>query len=265
MKNLSQDYYLELLKFANQIATKLRKQLAGVVFKNFLQPPDKLNLECYKKMYVENIGKSTVPERKEIQKIISGLGNLCEECIPFFLEKRSELAKNEDIITGTRFEEPFREFLRSKEIDAFDAGKIDMRLPDIGIKDTSNNVVALLEVKYHNAPFIKAREFVSSDTECYDGSLTIDVKKCKNQLKIANRLYPDAQKFIVHWVDFPCLKCILWDKLESVSRDVVYERIHRSGDYEGGRKVGYTEKTYHFVRYLEDFDSLIRTIKALSK
>lgn len=263
MSNKSHNYYEELLKHSKNIANILETQLAGVVYETFLQPPSEVNLLCYQKMYTENHGKSKVISREEMQAKIPGLAAICQKCMPFFLEPRSELSKSEDIITGVRFEEPFREFLKSMHIDAFDAATVDMQLPDVGIKNRKKDVIALLEIKYHNAPFIKAKQFVSPDTECYDGSLTIDVKKCEKEIEVAKKIYPNAENLIVHWIDFPCLKCVLWDKLETALGETVYERIHRAGDYEGGYKVGHTEKTYHCVRNIYDFDSLISTIQSL--
>lgn len=264
MSDKSHDYYEKLLEHSKDMANSLRTQLNGVVYETFLKPPNEMNLLCYQKMYTENRGKSKVIAREEMQAKIPGLAAICQKCMPFFLEQRSDLSKSQDIITGVRFEEPFREFLKSLHIDAFDAATVDIRLPDIGIKNRKKDVAVLLEIKYHNAPFIKARQFVSPNTECYDGSLTIDVEKCANEIQVAKKIYPNAENLIVHWVDFPCLKCILWDKLETALGKTVYERMHRAGDYEGGYKVGYTKKTYHFIRKIHDFDSLISTIQSLA-
>lgn len=264
MSDKSHEYYAELLKHSEDMAKSLRTQLDGVVYETFLRPPDEVDLLCYQKMYAENHGKSRVVAREGIQVKIPGLAAICQKCMPFFLEQRSDLSKSQDVTTGVRFEEPFREFLKSLHIDAFDAGTVDTRLPDIGIKNEKQDVAVLLEIKYHNAPFIKARQFVSPDTECYDGSLTIDVEKCRKEIEVARKLYPNAENLIAHWIDFPCLKCVLWDKLETALGEIVYERRHRPGDYEGGYKVGYTEKTYHFIRKIHDFDSLISTIQTLA-
>jgi len=264
MSDKSQHYYEKLLEYSKGIASSLREQLAGVVYESFLKPPDELNSSCYQKMYTENRGKLKIIKREKMQENIPGLDAICEECIPFFLQQRSDLSKSQDIITGACFEEPFRKFLRSLDIDAFDTTKVDMRLPDVGIRNSKGDVVALLEIKYHNAPFIKARQFVSPNTECYDGSLTIDVEKCENEIRVSKEIYPDAEYLLIHWIDFPCIKCVLWDKLETALGDAIYERIHRSGDYEGGYKVGYTKKTYHFVSKIYDFDSLINNIRHLT-
>lgn len=215
-------------------------------------------------MYLENHEKLKIVDREKMQERIPDLDAVCLKCIPFFLKKRSESVKNQDITTGVHFENPFKEFLRGLDIDAFKANKADMRLPDIGVRNYNSDVIALLEVKYHNAPFIKARQFVSPNTEYYDGSLTIDIEKGRNQIKVSKDIFPDAECLLVHWIDFPCLKCILWDTVESALTNTVYERIHRSGDYEGGYKVGYTKKTYHFVRKMKDFDSLISHIQHLT-
>lgn len=258
MRNRSDYYYKKLLGYSSTVGSSLRKELSGVVYETFLREPDQLNLRCYETMYVHNHGKTKVSDRGTMQRKIPGLGDLCEKCMPFFLKRRSDLSKIDDTAIGVKFQEPFIRFFQSIGIKAFDASEEDMRLPDIGIRNRAGEVSSLLEIKYHNAPFIKARQYVSSDTECYDGSLTIDVEKCSRQIKLAKEVYPNSENLIVHWVDFPCIKCVLWDSLDSATGALVYERLHRQGDYEFGRKVGYTKKIYHFISKLNDFDSLVK-------
>lgn len=258
MTNRSNFYYKKLLEFLSTLASILRKELKGVVYESFLREPDQLNLRCYEVMCVLNHDKPRVPDRVTMQRKIPGLADLCQKCMPFFLKRRSNLSKADDITTGVKFQEPFIRFFQSIGIKAFDASEEDIRLPDIGIRNRRGEVTSLLEIKYHNAPFIKARQYVSSDTECYDGSLTIDVEKCSSQNELAKDIYPNSENLIVHWVDFPCIKCVLWDSLDSATGTAVYERMHRSGDYEFGRKVGYTKKIYHYISKLNDFDSLVK-------
>ena len=209
-------------------------------------------------MYRRMKNRDFVPSRDEVHPIIAGLQNACSDCQNFFLRNRSDLKKSEDVITGASFEMPLIAFLNSMGIYAFKANEIDMRLPDIGIKNRNGDIISLLEVKYHNAPFIMARRFVSKQTECYDGSLTIDVDKCNKQIDIARSICPQANYLIVHWVDFPCIKTVLWDHLSSATGEPVFERRHRAGDYEDGIQVGYTRKKYHCVKGLNDFGSLIQ-------
>jgi hypothetical protein len=261
MTDPSLDYYRELLSLSAGVAAQLKQALAGIIHPTALAAPTGLNGECYRQMVTGLHGAAEAPARDTIQSQLAGLSAACQGCVPFFLRQRSALDKKQDVVTGARFELPFRDFLRNHGLDAFLANDIDMDLPDVGVRNSAGQVRALLELKYHNAPFIRARQFVGADTECYDGSLTVDVGKCRKQFAKATTIYPGAAILLVHWVDFPCLKCILWDKMETALGEVVYERRHRSGDYREGYQVGWTKKTYHRVRYLRDFASLLETLR----
>lgn len=257
----SQELYKEFLQYVNELRETMQDQIGTVLFETAMTYAE-FNDRCYKVMCQNMQNKKTVPPRESLWNQVEGLRSVCGNCTRFFFAPRSNLDKGADVITGAQMERPFIEYFNSKGIRAFSANKKDMNLPDIGIKDTTGKVVALLEIKYHNAPFIKARKYVSSDTECYDGSLTLDSEKVKKQVRIARERYPNAELIVVHWIDFPCIKTIMWDFLREPESDI-YERKHRSGDYIGGRKVGYTRKTYHYVRFLNDFASLVEYLREL--
>lgn len=259
----SQELYREFIRYVARVRDTIREQIGTVLFDTTMTY-NEFNDECYEVMYQKMKGQGEVPSKELLWEQINGLKQVCERCTRFFLHPRSNLDKKADVVTGAQIEKPFVDFFNSKGIEAFSANEEDMRLPDIGVKDKSGETVALLEIKYHNAPFIKARKYVSNTTDCYDGSLTLDIEKVKRQVLHTRERYPDAELIVVHWIDFPCIKCIMWDFLENVGSEV-YERKYRAGDYVEGRKVGYTKKTYHYVRFLRDFASLIEHLIKISR
>jgi hypothetical protein len=263
----SQLLYKDLIcNFAQDLRKEMKEKIGSVFYQTALLPPSDFNNLCYELMYLrirDNPGP--IPSREELQGQIPSLKKTCRACENFFLNCRTYMWKDEDVEIGKRFERPTREWLNSRGILVFPANEIDPRLPDIGIKNRYEKVAAFLEVKYHNAPFINARHHVSKDTECYEGSLTIDVGKMKNQIAIAKRLYPEAPLLILHWVDFPCIKTILWGDLSMPTEEYVFERRHRPGDYKDERQIGYTQKVYHFLRHLKDLSSLIEYLKNLQE
>jgi len=262
MSSSDSTHYENLLKIAQPFLTRTKKQLEGIVFRTALDMPTDINELCYKRMYMERIGESRAEDLNDIQNDINGLEKLCNECKSFFLKIRSQMNKDKDIKTGTRFEDPFVDFLKGLGFDAFLTRDINFDLPDIGVNDSNGKTVILIELKYHNAPFIKAKQIIKEEeTECYDGSLTIDAEKCRKQYRVSQQLYPEAKYLIAHWIDFPCLKCVLWNSLATALGETMYDRIHRVGDYRDGKQVGWTKKRYHFIRALKDLDELIEYIE----
>ena len=80
------------------------------------------------------------------------------------------------------------------------------KLPDIQVLDKTRNISAYIEVKYHGAPFMLSHKILGREN--YEGSITMDTKKLRNQIIECESEIPDRPVYILHWVDFHHLKGI---------------------------------------------------------
>jgi len=148
------------------------------------------------------------------------------------------------------------------------ADQKNKKLPDIMVLDRTRNIKAYIELKYHNAPFMLSWRLINR--EPYEGSITMDTNKLKNQLiEIGAEL--ERPVFFVHWVDFPDLKGIFFNTNEQIkdylqTNAVEFNRKEREGDFKDKKyktvaKVGYTEKFYPPLHEMGNFEELIQYLK----
>ena len=229
----------------------------------------KLNSLCNQKMYVELIPNKTYPPRQSYFPEITELEAECKKCWKFFMKPRNKSVKGLDIQLGKVLEEVFIDFLRSLKINVIRADLKNRRYPDLLVLDSSKEIIAYIEFKYHAAPFLLTFK-VREGRECYEGSLTLDKKKTEKQLEILESEI-ERPVFFVHWVDFPCIKGIFFQTSEQlqdmlVNNKDIFTRKDREGDFETKKdgtkkKIGYGEKVYPSIAEMGDFAELIEIIE----
>lgn len=252
--DLGQERILDFLKNAPIYESQFR----------FIQ----LNSQCNQKMYVELAPNKTYPPRQDYFPEIKDLEAECKKCWKFFIKPRNKSIKGLDIQLGKVLEEVFIDFLKSLKINVIRADLKDRRYPDLLVLDSSKEIIAYIEFKYHAAPFLltyKMRE----GRECYEGSLTLDKKKIVKQLEILESEI-ERPVFYVHWVDFPCIKGIFFQTAEQL-QDMFskgmdeFTRKEREGDFieskDGKKFTSYTQKIYPSIAEMGDFAELIEIIE----
>jgi len=259
--NKSQELYIRLLNECSEIKEFMKKTSQ---YHSFLTH-SAFNMQCEEKMFECGI----IP-RQQYFKQIPGLENECKKCWAFYLNPRNKSIKQYDIIYGKKFEFAFLEFLNKSTIPSAKADRKNAILPDNLIFNKIGKVLAYYEVKYHNAPFVWRYKYTEG-RECYEGSITMDYEKVKNQMEKVRKL-TKLPVFYLHWVDFPCIKGVFYMTLEDTQKKlklgIEFKRKGREGDYiiseKGKKKVGYQNKFYpsilemknleHFINLLKSFD-----------
>jgi hypothetical protein len=265
------ELYRELLDFS--------KPKLMIFLKNFPLHESQLNFselneECYRRIYIELRQNKKVMSRKELIKLIPGLGTVCKNCWKFFISPRSNSIKSLDIEFGKKFEEVFMNFLSSKGFVCKDVDQIKKNYPNIAILDPGERPVCYLELKYIAAPFLTVYRKIKG-RECYEGSLTLDVDE---KLKLQRKIVEEEIKvpvFYVYWADFPCIKGIFFVEAEKVYGYVdkvglEYTRKVRRGNFiqrVNGEiiEIGHREKVYLPLFEMEDFERLLEILTALIK
>lgn len=229
----------------------------------------KLNSQCNQKMYEELSPNEIYPARQSYFSEISDLEVECKKCWKYFMRPRNKSVKSLDVQFGKQLEEIFITYLKTLRINVIRADLKDRRYPDLLVLDSSKEIIAYIELKYHAAPFLltyKMRE----GRECYEGSLTLDKKKIVKQLEIFESEI-ERPVFYVHWVDFPCIKGIFFQTSEQLQDMLAnnkdeYTRKEREGDFEikkdgTEKKVGYGQKVYPSIAEMGNFAELIKIIE----
>ncbi|MFC1903751.1 hypothetical protein ACFLW9_02590 [Chloroflexota bacterium] len=237
----SQELYITLLKEAAGIQEFMKRTPQ---YHSFLEFSD-FNMRCEKKMFEQGL-----KQRLEYFQMIPDLEKECKQCWRFYLNPRNKSIKKYDVIYGKKFEEVFIKFLNNIGIDSAKADEKNAVLPDNLIRNIEGKTIAYYEVKYHNAPFVKAYQY-QPGRECYEGSITIDYEKVQKQIETTKAI-TDLPVYYVHWVDFPCIKGIYYMSLEETQKamesGIAYSRKAREGDYITNNKkvkqVGYQNKFY---------------------
>jgi len=263
---MTQDLYQELL---GQEKIEEIKDFTSdsPTYSSFLEYSD-FNETCYELMYLDQKNLENPETKLYFQDQIEDLESECSDCWNFYLNPRNEFEKGLDVQLGKKFEEALNEFLtnklQSEGIVSTKADVEDKRLPDnCFVKD--EEIIAFYEVKFHNAPFVKAHEYIDESRSCYEGSITLDKNKVKKQIEVVEK--KETPTFFLHWVDFPCIEGIFYHDLETTKNYLeelnTYNRKTRSGDYKNGKKVGYTQKFYPPLTTMSTFEELLEKIKEL--
>lgn len=264
--NKSEFLYKNLLEFGQ---TRILDYLKNApTFESQFHFSD-LNSQCNQKMYVELSPNEDYPPRQSYFTEISELEAECKKCWKYFMNPRNKSIKGLDVQFGKLLEEIFIEYLKKLKINIIRADLKNRRYPDLLVLDSSKEIIAYIELKYHAAPFLltyKMRE----GRECYEGSLTLDKKKIEKQIEILESEI-ERPVFYVHWVDFPCIKGIFFQTSEQLQDMLAknkdeFTRKDREGDFETKKdgtekKVGYGEKIYPSIAEMGDFAELIEIIE----
>lgn len=254
--------YEELLNYSKDRFAEFFKNVP--IFENQFGYSN-FNEECYKEMY-ENNSYDCIKTVKELKEEITELKDTCKKCGNFFIPQRNKSIPKYDVILGKQHEEVLMEFLE-KELDTkVIRGDLENRsYPDCKVLDKDGKTVAYFEVKFHGAPFVSALQLTGR--YCYEGSATLDYKKIEKQLEIINNEI-NVPVFYVHWLAYPCLKGIFYETSQKVEeyinlKHTEFEREKREGDNLKSKGAVYLKKMYSPLLELNDFDSLIQTLKKL--
>jgi len=269
-KNIDDDYsratasinlYKKLLGFTTQLKEDYLKNSEN--FENHLMF-DELNNICYQKLYSEINTPSQIKPLNSYYESIPGLKELNDKALKFFLKPRNKSVKGMDVQLGNKYDEIFIDFLNSEGIKAERADLKNKSLPDIMVLDSTRNIKAYIEHKYHHAPFMLSYKFIIRET--YEGSITLDTKKLKKQIIEVESKLEGRPVYIVHWVDFHHLKGVFFNTLEQIKEylhedENQFERKERPGDYKiiHQQKImkGYIEKFYPPLHEMGDFAELM--------
>jgi hypothetical protein len=223
-----------------------------------------LNKECYFKLYAEINSIDKIKPLSSFYSSIEGLEKLQKDAMGFFLKPRNNSVKGMDVQLGNKFDEIFINFLKKNNIKTERADKKNKQLPDLMILDSTRNIKAYIEHKYHHAPFMLSHKLINR--ESYEGSITLDSKKIKKQIIEVESELDGRPVYIVHWIDFHHLKGVFFNTLEQIKyylmeNDNEFTRKSREGDYkivhQQKLKKGYLEKFYPPLHEMGDFRELI--------
>ena len=204
--------YKELLGFTKDLKENYLKNVEN--FENHLSF-NELNESCYLKLYCDIKSIDQIKPISSFYDDIPGLKELNSKAIKFFLKPRNNSIKGLDVQLGNKYDEILINFLQSKGIKAERADTKNKSLPDIMILDSTKNIKAYIEHKYHHAPFIFSYKLIHR--ESYEGSITLDTKKLKKQIVEVESELGDRPVYVVHWVDFHHLKGIFFNTLEQIN------------------------------------------------
>lgn len=254
--------YEELLGYSKTRFDEFFKNVP--IFENQFGYSD-FNRKCYKEMYEENSYES-IKTVKELKEKIFELKETCKKCGNFFIPQRNKSIPKYDVILGQQHEEVLMEFLTKELGTKVVRGDLENRsYPDCKVLNNDGKPVAYFEVKFHGAPFVSALQLTGR--YCYEGSATLDHKKIEKQLSIIKNEI-DVPVFYVHWLAYPCLKGIFYETFQHVEKYISnkhaeFEREKREGDDKKSKTAVYLKKMYSPLLELDDFDSLIETLRSL--
>ena len=143
-------------------------------------------------------------------------------------------------------------------------------MPDFVIKSKSCETdIFYFEFKCIFKPFIKVNSKILN-YQCYSHSLSLDCdEKLARQFKLIESKKIMNRTAFVYWYDIPCIKGVFWMWAQNVkhlwNESPSYSREITRGDYQNGRKTGYTDKIYLAFPLLNDFYSLFSTINLIAK
>jgi hypothetical protein len=178
--NKSEFLYKNLLEFGQERVLDFLKNTP--VYENQFRFSE-FNSQCNLKMYAELSPSEAYPPRQSYFPVIPELEAECKKCWKFNMGARNKSIKGLDVQFGKVLEEVFIEYLRKLKINVIRADLKNRRYPDLLVLDSSKEIIAYIEFKYHAAPFLLAYK-VRPGRECYEGSLTLDKKKIEKQRRI---------------------------------------------------------------------------------
>lgn len=225
------------------------------------------NARCYEHMYRNN-SCADLATVKDLKEKIPELKDTCKKCSDFYMPKRNESIPKYDVILGKQHEEILMEFLAEKLNTRIGRGDLQNRsYPDCAIYDKEGNIAAYFEVKFHGAPFVKASQLIGRP--CYEGSATLDYKKIEKQLDII-RNEITVPVYYVHWIEYPCLKGVFYEKSEQVEeyikmQQVEFERRKREGDEYKSKKNRYYAKMYSPLLSMKSFEEMVEEFSNILK
>jgi hypothetical protein len=253
--------YKKLLTFTKELKEEYLKNVEN--FENHLIFND-VSESCYRELYSSIRSPEEIKSLSHYYETIPELKELNAKAIKFFLKPRNKSVKGLDVQLGNKYDEIFINFLRSQGIKAERADLKNKSLPDIMILDSTRNIKAYIEHKYHHAPFMLSHNILKR--ESYEGSITLDTKKLNKQIIEVESSLEGRPVFVVHWVDFHHLKGIFFNTLEQIKQyldedSTQFVRKDRPGDYKLIHKKklrkGYLEKFYPPLHEMGDFAELI--------
>ncbi|WP_129582695.1 hypothetical protein [Methanolobus psychrotolerans] len=210
------------------------------------------------------INDQVVPRHSFFENIPQ-LEDECKKCWKYFLNPRNKSVKSLDVQMGKNFEEKLGLFFEKKNFIFKKGDNKNKKYPDNAICSLNGDILAYYEVKYHQAPFVKAYNF-NPGRECYEGSVTLDYAKVKKQLEIIKNEI-DVPVYYVHWIDFPCIKGIFYQSAADtelfLNKGIEYDRKEREGDFRNNKKVGYTKKFYPSLYSMKTFEDLCMELSNL--
>ena len=256
--------YKKLLEHTEDLLLFLKNDK---LFRNQFQFDD-INESCYKEMYLNIKPDNPIPLIPELKQTIPGLSELETETYAFFMKPRNNSVKGLDVQKGNKIDETIISFLKSQKINCMRADNRNKRLPDIQVLDKTRNISAYIEVKYHGAPFMLSHKILGREN--YEGSITMDTKKLRNQIIECESEIPDRPVYVLHWVDFHHLKGIFYNTLgqinEYLNEGTSFTRKAREGDYKIVHKKvlkkGYIEKFYPPLHEMGDLEELLSKLKS---
>ena len=259
------ELYKELLKHTDELLVFLENDK---LFHNHFKF-NEINEKCYVEMYENVKPNSKIPTLPELKQIIPNLDTLENEAYKFFIKPRNKSIKGLDVQKGNKIDEVIIKFLNSQKINCMRADVKNKKLPDLQILDKTRNISAYIEVKYHGAPFMLSRKLIGREN--YEGSITLDTKKLRNQVVECKSEIPDRPVYILHWLDFHHLKGIFFNTLDQIEDylelGTEFTRNTREGDYKLVNRVnlqkGYIEKFYPPLHEMGDLSELVQKLKSL--
>lgn len=254
--------YKELLEFSKD---RLDDFFANVkIYENQFVWTD-FSARCYECMYINN-SYDNFSVVKELKEQIPELKDTCKKCGNFFMPQRNKSIPKYDVILGKQHEEILMEFLSRKLGAKIDRGDLqNRRYPDCAVYDNKGNIVAYFEVKFHGAPFVSALQLTGR--YCYEGSATLDYKKIEKQLELI-KAEISVPVYYVHWIEYPCLKGVFYERAEQVDEyikkeHIEFERKKREGDEYKSRMSRYYAKMYSPLLKMGSFEEMIEELAGL--
>lgn len=254
--------YEELLASAREELDEFSRQTQ--IFENLFTWGD-FQQRCYTYMYWNNLRK-TAPPVETLRREIPELGRMCRKCADFYIPARGKSVPRYDLVLGQHLEAALLKFLREKlGVETGRADTEDPRMPDCKVIKRDGSAAAYFEVKFHAAPFVNCYRFTGR--YCYEGSVTLDYKKVGRQLQLIDQGL-DAPVYYVHWLEYPCLKGVFYERSEQVRARIqrnsaAFARKRREGDNMKMRENVYLEKIYSPLLEMGNLEGFLQELERL--
>ncbi|MGP4070656.1 hypothetical protein [Halobacillus sp. B29] len=262
-------YNKDLLKFAVENGVKV-PQAHKEIFMN-----TKHSEYFYQQLYIDQKGKD------EFDLSQKPNNSMCRDCHEFFLGEGKLIDKSEDLKLGNELETVFQKFLESTlngklrssgshiKIKCQRADTTNKHMPDLKLtREGESEPFSYLEFKCIFRPYLKIKDFVHEEYNCYSHSLTLDIGSENKKLKLLEQRKLVEENGLnktdyVYWYDTPCLKGVFYMNARGVyhrmdHNPIFYKRVGSQGDYnEKGYKIGSDKKIYLPLSKMGDFRFLL--------